>query len=83
MMSPASFRIATLFPDAAMRPRRPADPLSWLPMEENVSVCGRYCQQDGDRFLRSSLLSSLVSISSREEGGHEAAGQASGAETYG
>lgn len=43
-MSPASFRIATLFPDAAMRPRRPADPLSCVPMEENVSVCGREFQ---------------------------------------
>lgn len=33
-----SFRMATLFPDAAMRPNRPADPLSCDDMDEKVSV---------------------------------------------
>lgn len=34
---PDSFRTATLFPDAAMRVRRPAEPLMDVDMEENVS----------------------------------------------
>jgi hypothetical protein len=34
-----SLKMATLFPAAAMRPRRPADPLSWVDMDENVSFC--------------------------------------------
>lgn len=34
---PESFRMATLFPDAAIRPNRPADPFSCDDMEENVS----------------------------------------------
>lgn len=37
MMMPASLKTATLFPEAAMRVKRPAEPLSWLDMEENVS----------------------------------------------
>lgn len=38
-MIPDSLSIATLFPDAAMRPNRLAEPLSCADMEENVSVC--------------------------------------------
>lgn len=34
-----SFRIATLFPAAAMRPRRPAEPVREVRMEEKVSDC--------------------------------------------
>jgi len=34
---PDSFRIATLFPLAAMRPSRPAEPFREVDMEENVS----------------------------------------------
>jgi hypothetical protein len=30
--------MATLFPEAAMRPNRPADPLSCVDMDEKVSV---------------------------------------------
>lgn len=39
MMMPESFRMATLFPAAAMRPSRPAEPFSCVDMEENVSDC--------------------------------------------
>jgi len=35
---PDNFSTATLFPDAAMRVNLPADPLSDVVMEENVSV---------------------------------------------
>lgn len=31
--------MATLFPEAAIRPKRPADPLSCVDMDEKVSVC--------------------------------------------
>lgn len=37
MRMPESFNIATLLPDAAMRPNRPAEPFSCEDMEENVS----------------------------------------------
>src|SRR3569833_13305 len=37
MMMPDSLRMATLFPDAAMRVSRPADPLSCVDMDEKVS----------------------------------------------
>lgn len=35
-----SFRMATLLPAAAMRPRRPAEPVSWVRMVEKVSDWG-------------------------------------------
>lgn len=41
MTMPESLRIATLFPDAAMRVKRPADPFICVVMEENVSDCQR------------------------------------------
>lgn len=34
---PDNLRIATLFPDAAIRPRREAEPFKEVDMEENVS----------------------------------------------
>lgn len=37
MIIPASLRIATLFPEAAIRVRRDAEPRIWVVMEENVS----------------------------------------------
>lgn len=37
MMIPASFNIATLFPEAAMRVNRDAEPLNWEVMDVNVS----------------------------------------------
>ena len=37
MSIPDSFSIATLFPEAAMRPSRPAEPFRDVDMEENVS----------------------------------------------
>lgn len=39
MRMPESLRMATLLPDAAMRPRRLAEPFSCVPIEENVSFC--------------------------------------------
>lgn len=39
MMMPDSLRMATLLPEAAMRVKRPAEPLSWVDMEEKVSDC--------------------------------------------
>lgn len=36
-MMPDSLNMATLFPDAAIRPKRPAEPLSCVAMELNVS----------------------------------------------
>lgn len=38
MIMPASLRMATLFPDAAILPSRPADPFKEPLMEEKVSV---------------------------------------------
>jgi hypothetical protein len=37
VMMPANLNIATLFPAAAIRPNRPADPLRDVPIEEKVS----------------------------------------------
>jgi hypothetical protein len=37
---PASLRMATLFPDAAILPSRPADPFKEVLMEEKVSDYG-------------------------------------------
>jgi hypothetical protein len=37
IMIPASLNIATLFPAAAIRPNRPAEPLSDVPIDEKVS----------------------------------------------
>lgn len=37
MIIPASLSMATLFPDAAILPSRPADPFNEVLMEENVS----------------------------------------------
>jgi hypothetical protein len=37
MIMPASLRIATLFPDAAILPSRPAEPFKEVLMEEKVS----------------------------------------------
>lgn len=37
MAMPESFRTATLFPDAAIRVNRPAEPFIWVVMEEKVS----------------------------------------------
>ena len=39
MMMPDSLSTATLFPLAAIRVSRPAEPLIWVDMEEKVSVC--------------------------------------------
>jgi hypothetical protein len=39
MIMPANLNIATLFPEAAIRPRRPADPFKDVLMEEKVSDC--------------------------------------------
>jgi len=41
---PANFRMATLFPDEAMRVRRVAEPLSDVPKEEKVSLYRMRCQ---------------------------------------
>lgn len=38
-MMPDSLRTATLLPEAAMRVRRPAEPLRDVEKEENVSLC--------------------------------------------
>lgn len=48
MMMADSFITATLLPAAAMRPRRPAEPVREVRMEENVSDCDgvRLCQPD-------------------------------------
>jgi hypothetical protein len=40
IIMPASLRMATLFPDAAILPSRPADPFKEVPMEEKVSDYG-------------------------------------------
>lgn len=37
MMMPESLKMATLLPAAAMRPSRPAEPLSCVDMDEKVS----------------------------------------------
>ena len=42
-MIPANFKIATLFPDEAMRVRRVAEPLSDVPKEEKVSLYRMRC----------------------------------------
>ncbi|KAG7138520.1 hypothetical protein HYQ46_008315 [Verticillium longisporum] len=48
-MMPDSFRMATLFPEAAMRPMREADPLRDVDMEENVSdYVNGHAAQGGD-----------------------------------
>lgn len=39
MRMPDSFNMATLLPAAAMRPRRPAEPVREVRMEEKVSDC--------------------------------------------
>ena len=39
MIMPASLKMATLFPDAAILPNRPADPFKEVLMEEKVSDC--------------------------------------------
>jgi hypothetical protein len=39
MTIPESFKIATLFPEAAMRVKRPAEPFICVVIEENVSDC--------------------------------------------
>ena len=41
-ITPASFKIATLFPLCAIRPSRPAEPLIEVPMEEKTSDCCWY-----------------------------------------
>lgn len=38
-MMPDNFKIATLFPDAAIRVNRPAEPRICVVMEEKVSDC--------------------------------------------
>ena len=38
---PASLNMATLFPLAAMQPRRPAEPFKEVLIEEKVSDCGQ------------------------------------------
>lgn len=38
-MIPDSLRMATLFPLAAMRVNRPAEPFICVPIVENVSLC--------------------------------------------
>lgn len=43
MTIPESFNMATLFPEAAMRVRRPAEPFICVVIEENVSDC-EICQ---------------------------------------
>lgn len=40
-----SFMMATLFPAAAILPMRPAEPVSWERMVENVSDCGTWFHQ--------------------------------------
>ena len=41
---PASLNIATLFPDAAILPNRPADPFKEVLIEEKVSFYESVCQ---------------------------------------
>lgn len=43
MIIPDSLSMATLLPLAAIRPRRVAEPFSWVPIEENVSDCVCVC----------------------------------------
>ena len=60
MMMPDSFRTATLFPDAAIRVKRLAEPFICVVMEENVS----------DYMIENSRLVSLgfTDLSSFREG---------------
>lgn len=47
MMMPDNFRIATLFPDAAIRVSRPAEPRICVVMEEKVSDCFQVLLAEG------------------------------------
>ena len=58
-MMPASLRMATRFPDAAMRPRRPADPLSCDDMEDD-GILGLYRKMLAARSKARTRLRRLV-----------------------